>query len=114
MMFFYRLLGRLPLSILYALSTSVKWVFYFIISYRKKVIEKNIKNSFPALNAKQVKNLMFQFYGYLTDQLVEFFYGVLVYGIVKIDGIQRDTRKKCLKNFVVKMDDFMGRAKILF
>ena len=88
MMFFYRLLGRLPLSILYALSTSVKWVFYFIISYRKKVIEKNIKNSFPALNAKQVKNLTFQFYGYLTDQLVEFFYGVSVSKEEMLERIQ--------------------------
>jgi KDO2-lipid IV(A) lauroyltransferase len=88
MMFFYRLLGRLPLRILYALSTSLKWVFYYLISYRKKVIEKNIKNAFPALNAKQIKQLTFQFYAYLTDQLVEFFYGVSVSKEEMLDRIQ--------------------------
>jgi KDO2-lipid IV(A) lauroyltransferase len=88
MMFFYRLLGRLPLRILYALSTSLKWVFYYLISYRKKVIEKNIKNAFPALNTKQIKQLTFQFYAYLTDQLVEFFYGVSVSKEEMLDRIQ--------------------------
>ena len=88
MMFFYRLLGRLPLRILYALSTSLKWVFYYLISYRKKVIEKNIKNAFPGLNAKQIKQLTFQFYAYLTDQLVEFFYGVSVSKEEMLDRIQ--------------------------
>jgi KDO2-lipid IV(A) lauroyltransferase len=78
MMFFYKLLGRMPLSILYCLATAVNWVFYFIIGYRKEVISKNISNAFPELNTKQIKELSFRFYGYLTDQLVEFFYGVSI------------------------------------
>lgn len=78
MMFFYKLLGRMPLSILYSLATGVKWVFYYIIGYRKDVISRNITNAFPELNTKQIKELSFRFYGYLTDQLVEFFYGVSI------------------------------------
>jgi KDO2-lipid IV(A) lauroyltransferase len=78
MMFFYKLLGRMPLSILYTLASGVKWVFYYLISYRKEVISKNITNSFPLLTPKEIKSLTLQFYGYLTDQLVEFFYGVSI------------------------------------
>ena len=88
MMFFYKLLGRMPLSILYTLATSVKWVFYYIIAYRKEVISKNISNSFPQLNPKQIKALSLQFYGYLTDQLVEFFYGVSISEKEMLDRVQ--------------------------
>lgn len=88
MMFFYKLLGRMPLSILYTLATGVKWVFYYIIAYRKEVISKNISNSFPQLNPKQIKALSLQFYGYLTDQLVEFFYGVSISEKEMLDRVQ--------------------------
>ncbi len=88
MMFFYKLLGRMPLSILYTLATGVKWVFYYIIAYRKEVISKNISNSFPQLKPKQIKALSLQFYGYLTDQLVEFFYGVSISEKEMLDRVQ--------------------------
>jgi KDO2-lipid IV(A) lauroyltransferase len=88
MMFFYRLLGRMPLSILYTLASGVKWVFYYIISYRKEVISKNISNALPQLKAKQIKALSLQFYGYLTDQLVEFFYGVSISQEEMLDRVQ--------------------------
>jgi KDO2-lipid IV(A) lauroyltransferase len=88
MMFFYKLLGRMPLSILYTLASGVKWVFYYIISYRKEVISKNISNAFPQLNPKQIKALSLKFYGYLTDQLVEFFYGVSISEAEMLDRVQ--------------------------
>jgi KDO2-lipid IV(A) lauroyltransferase len=88
MMFFYKLLGRMPLSILYTLASGVKWVFYYIISYRKEVISKNISNAFPQLNPKQIKALSLKFYGYLTDQLVEFFYGVSISQAEMLERVQ--------------------------
>ncbi|MBP6054209.1 MAG: lysophospholipid acyltransferase family protein [Cytophagaceae bacterium] len=78
----------MPLSILYTLATGVKWVFYYIIAYRKEVISKNISNSFPQLKPKQIKALSLQFYGYLTDQLVEFFYGVSISEKEMLDRVQ--------------------------
>jgi len=53
----------------------MQWIFFYVISYRKKVILANIRRSFPAYTEKEVNQLGFQFYGYLTDQLVEFFRG---------------------------------------
>ncbi len=77
-MFFYRLLGKLPLSVLYGLASGVRFIFNYVISYRKKVIEANLKNSFPEKSELEIKTLRNKFYGYLTDQLVEFFYGVRI------------------------------------
>jgi len=74
-MFFLKLIGHLPLFILYRIATLAKWLLYFAFSYRKKVIVNNIKNSFPDLNNSQVNALTVKFYGYLTDQMVEFFKG---------------------------------------
>ncbi len=77
-MFFYRLLGKLPLSVLYGLASGVHLVFNYLISYRKKVIESNLTKSFPTKSASEINLLRNKFYGYLTDQLVEFFYGVRI------------------------------------
>jgi len=56
-------------------ATCLQWIFFYVISYRKKVVLDNIRRSFPSYSEKQVKKLGFTFYGYLTDQLVEFFRG---------------------------------------
>lgn len=77
-MFFYRLLGKLPLSVLYGLASSVRFIFNYVLAYRKKVIEANLKNSFPTKSDAEIRTLRNKFYGYLTDQLVEFFYGVRI------------------------------------
>lgn len=77
-MFFLKSIGFIPLFILYRIATLTKWLFYYVLAYRKKVIQKNIKQSFPSLNEKEVNALTFKFYGYLTDQLVEFFKGARI------------------------------------
>lgn len=74
-MFFLKLIGHLPLFVLYQIATLSKWLLYFVFSYRKKVIVNNIKNSFPDLSSSQVNALTMKFYGYLSDQMVEFFKG---------------------------------------
>jgi KDO2-lipid IV(A) lauroyltransferase len=74
-MFFLKLIGYLPLFVLYGIASIAKWLLYFVFSYRKKVIVQNIKNAFPALNSSEVNSLTLKFYAYLTDQMVEFFKG---------------------------------------
>jgi KDO2-lipid IV(A) lauroyltransferase len=74
-MFFLKLIGHLPLFVLYRIATLSKWLLYFVFSYRKNVIVNNIKNSFPQLSNSQVNALTIKFYGYFTDLMVEFFRG---------------------------------------
>ena len=42
------------------------------------MIQGNMKKSFPTLSDKELGKLTYRFYGYLTDQLVEFFKGVSI------------------------------------
>ncbi|UAJ15050.1 lysophospholipid acyltransferase family protein [Aquirufa lenticrescens] len=77
-LFLYKLIGRLPLPVLYGFASFCTFLFYYLIPYRKKVIQGNMKKSFPTLSDKELGKLTYQFYGYLTDQLVEFFKGVSI------------------------------------
>jgi KDO2-lipid IV(A) lauroyltransferase len=74
-MFFYQLIGKLPFFVLYGISSLAQNLLYYVISYRKKVIQENLKKSFPKLDQKEINQLTYQFYGYMTDILVEFFKG---------------------------------------
>ena len=77
-LFLYKLIGKLPLSLLYGFASFCAFLFYYLIPYRKKVIQANLRNSFPKASDKEINQLTYQFYGYLTDQLVEFFKGVSI------------------------------------
>lgn len=85
-LFLYKLIGRLPLPVLYGFASFCAFLFYYLITYRKKVIQNNLKNSFPDASEKEINRLTYRFYGYLTDQLVEFFKGV---SITKDDMLDR-------------------------
>lgn len=49
----YRLLGRLPLPLLYALSSIAAALIYHVIRYRRDVIADNLAQAFPELSAAQ-------------------------------------------------------------
>ena len=69
MKFFYYLVSKLPIKVLYVFSD----FFYVFISrfYRKKVVETNIKNSFPDLSGEQYKKIKKRFYKNFCDIFFE-------------------------------------------
>ena len=77
-LFLYKLIGILPLPVLYGFASFCAFLFYYIIPYRKKVIHTNLKNSFPKATDKELNKLLYRFYGYLTDQIVEFLKGATI------------------------------------
>jgi KDO2-lipid IV(A) lauroyltransferase len=64
-------LSKLPLSILYLFSSFFAFLLIYIFPYRKKVILKNIENSFPNLTAREHQNIANKFYRHFADLLVE-------------------------------------------
>lgn len=70
-MFFLRLLSRLPLSVLYVLSDFLFFVSYRVVGYRKKVVQKNLRNSFPEKTLEELKQIEKDFYRNLCDYGVE-------------------------------------------
>ncbi|HSF54439.1 MAG TPA: lysophospholipid acyltransferase family protein, partial [Algoriphagus sp.] len=66
-MFFFRLLSYLPLSVLYLFSDLIYLIARYVISYRKKVIDENLKFAFPEKTAEERKKIRNKFYRNFTD-----------------------------------------------
>lgn len=63
-------LSKLPLWVLYCISDFLYCIFR-IFPYRKKVIEGNIRRSFPEKSDKEIRVLVNRFYRHFTDILAE-------------------------------------------
>ncbi len=65
------ILSLLPLRILYAFSFLLYIVLYYISAYRRKVVDKNLRNSFPDKNEAEIRLLSKKFYKHLADMFIE-------------------------------------------
>jgi Kdo2-lipid IVA lauroyltransferase/acyltransferase len=70
-MFFLRLISRLPLSFLYRFSDFLFFVSFHVVRYRRNLVEKNLKRSFPEKTAGELKRIEKDFYRNLCDYAVE-------------------------------------------
>lgn len=70
-MFFARLFSRLPLRILYAISDFLFLISYYVIRYRRKLVRKNLKKSFPKKTIAEIKEIEREYYHNLCDYAVE-------------------------------------------
>ena len=70
-MFFIRLLSRLPLAVLYVISDFLFFVSFYVVGYRRKLIKRNLKNSFPDKDAKTLSAIEKEFFKNLCDYAVE-------------------------------------------
>ncbi|MCW3804206.1 lysophospholipid acyltransferase family protein [Plebeiibacterium marinum] len=71
-LFFIKLIGYLPFWAIYLLSD----LFYYIIKgigYRKKLVYKNLRNSFPEKSEQEIKSIANKFYRHLSDIFLETF-----------------------------------------
>lgn len=70
-MFFLKFISRLPFPVLYALSDFLFFVSFYIIRYRRRLVEQNLKRSFPEKTANELNNIEKNFYKNLCDYGVE-------------------------------------------
>lgn len=61
----------LPLRALYVLSDLLYVPLYYLVGYRKKVVRRNLKNSFPEKSEKELRKIEKQFYHHFCDYVVE-------------------------------------------
>ena len=71
LIFSLRAIAHLPLAVLYAASSALWPVLYYIIRYRRKVTRQNLQRSFPEKDLKVIKHIERQFYRHLCDIVVE-------------------------------------------
>jgi KDO2-lipid IV(A) lauroyltransferase len=69
----FYLISRLPFPVLYTLSNFMAFVAGNVLGYRKKIILKNLKNSFPQKDERELQRLLPAIYRNITDIMVETF-----------------------------------------
>ena len=65
------LLNKLPLKVLYCFADMIYPLLYYVIGYRRKVVRKNLRNSFPEKSEKELKAIEKEFYANMCDYFVE-------------------------------------------
>ncbi len=64
-------LSKFPFWLLYLISDIIYVLIYYVLGYRKKIVYKNLYNSFPEKSPDEIKAIAKKFYRYLPDILVE-------------------------------------------
>jgi Kdo2-lipid IVA lauroyltransferase/acyltransferase len=68
---FIYLISILPFRILYLLSDFLYFIVYRVIRYRKKIVFKNLRNSFPQKSEKEIRLIAREFYHFFCDWILE-------------------------------------------
>lgn len=70
---FLYFISILPFPVLYALSSGIYVLLFYVFGYRKKVVFTNLRNSFPEKSEKEIIRIQKNYYKFLADLLVEVF-----------------------------------------
>lgn len=68
---FWYLLSLLPLGILYLFSNLLYYPLYYCIRYRRHIVRKNLIDSFPEKDLKEIIGIEKKFYQFFCDYVVE-------------------------------------------
>lgn len=90
-------LSYLPLRVLYLLTDFFYLLLISIVPYRKKVIQTNLRNSFPSKTDKEINQLTRSFYWHFTDILAE--------GIKNLSISEKELKRR----FKVKNPELMNQ-----
>jgi KDO2-lipid IV(A) lauroyltransferase len=69
--FFLYLLSLLPFWMLYLLSDGLFFIIFYIVGYRRKVVQENLRNSFPEKTENEINATERKFYRFFADMVVE-------------------------------------------
>jgi KDO2-lipid IV(A) lauroyltransferase len=69
--FFLYLVSLLPFWLLYIISDFLFIVLYYLIGYRREVVQENLQNSFPEKSTAERADIEKKYFRYLADLIVE-------------------------------------------
>lgn len=69
--FFLRLLSYIPFRILYGLSDGLFYLLYYVVRYRRKIVRRNLTESFPEKSLPEIRKTEKKFYHFFTDMILE-------------------------------------------
>lgn len=100
-------LSVLPLFLLYGIAVILYLVLSYIIGYRRKVIDENLRISFPEKNKKEIRQIRREYYWHLSQIAAE---------MLKMITISREALKRryhCQNPELVNQYFDQGRSVIL-
>lgn len=71
--FFFKLMSRLPFSVLYVMSGGIYVLLYHVARYRRKIVRKNLTECFPEKDLKEIRDIEKKSYCFFSDNIVESF-----------------------------------------
>ncbi len=69
--FLLKLISLLPFWLLYLISDVLFFFLYYIFKYRRKVVQSNLRNSFPEKSIEDLAAIEKNFYGFFADMIME-------------------------------------------
>lgn len=69
--FFLKLLSYIPFGVMYLLADGVYSVLYYVVRYRRKIVRRNLTESFPEKDAAEIKRIEKKFYRFFADMMLE-------------------------------------------
>lgn len=69
--FFWFIASLLPLRFLYIFSDLLYFPLYYCVRYRRKIVRKNLIESFPEKELGEIQRIEKAFYHYFCDYMVE-------------------------------------------
>ena len=61
----------LPMRILYILSDILFFPLFYLVRYRRALVQKNLRNSFPEKSDRELRTIERNFYRHFCDYIVE-------------------------------------------
>ncbi|HWD87244.1 MAG TPA: lysophospholipid acyltransferase family protein [Mucilaginibacter sp.] len=65
------LLSLLPFWFLYLLSDFIFFILYYLVGYRRKVVQENLRNSFPEKTEQERSQIEKKYFKYMADLMIE-------------------------------------------
>ena len=69
--YFLYLISLLPFWFLYPIANLLFIILYYIVAYRRKVVQENLRNAFPKKAEAERKEIERKYYRYMADLMVE-------------------------------------------
>jgi len=69
--FFLYLVSLLPFWFLYLIADLLYVILYYITDYRRKVVQENLRNSFPEKTERERKEIEQKYFKYMADLMIE-------------------------------------------
>ncbi|MBR3829887.1 MAG: acetyltransferase [Muribaculaceae bacterium] len=65
------IISLMPFWVLYGIADFIFVLVYYVVRYRRKIVAKNMRESFPELSDKELKKIARKFYRNFADYIVE-------------------------------------------